>query len=69
MQLWPGQHLPHQKLGKFVTMKKIVLNGLIPQKWPKFLLSKNFNANYLYDSDIINPEIDFQALGIVLGYL
>ena len=65
MQFWTGQHLPHWKLGKFVTMKKIILLAQYFRNDQSFYLVKNFNSNYLLDNDIISHEIDFQALDIV----
>ena len=50
-------------------MKKMFCMAQYLRNYQSFYKVKNINANYLYDNDIINPEIDFQALGIVLGYL
>ena len=69
MQLWHGQHLPHQKLGKFVTMKKFILVAQYLRNDQSFYLVKYFNVNYLLNNDIISHEIDFQALDIVPVYL
>ena len=46
-------------------MNKKKLLALYLRNDQSFYLVTNFNANYLYDDDIINSEIDFQGLDIV----